>query len=322
MSSAMLGIYTITPLHCGTGQTAGAVDLPVARESTTGFPFIPGTALKGVLRDTCEPREAGPGPNADCARLFGSSNGSGDGQTSPGALAIFEGQLLALPQRCLHAPFVYATSPLLIERLVRTARALGIEHPALPTTVPALPEGKAVGIARQHPGTLVIEDIVFANDEILRLGPLQQLGTFFSHLLPSEESATRERLQRDLVLLPDDTLQELASRTLPVTARTHLTPGKTTDKYTDANGKEHKGNLWYEETVPTDTLFVSYVRELPRARARAASSEPDASSPLSAFRELLKQRQARVLQIGGNETVGEGYCWCQELRELDREATP
>ena len=45
------GIYTLTPTHCGTGQAAGAVDLPIAREAHTGLPLIPASSLKGIARD-------------------------------------------------------------------------------------------------------------------------------------------------------------------------------------------------------------------------------------------------------------------------------
>ena len=45
------GIYLLAPTHVGTGQAAGAVDLPIARERHTGHPYLPATALKGVARD-------------------------------------------------------------------------------------------------------------------------------------------------------------------------------------------------------------------------------------------------------------------------------
>jgi CRISPR-associated protein Cmr3 len=44
-------LHALTPLHVGTGQAVGNVDLPIAREKATGFPIVPASALKGVLRD-------------------------------------------------------------------------------------------------------------------------------------------------------------------------------------------------------------------------------------------------------------------------------
>lgn len=47
----MLRLFTLDPLHIGVGQDImGEVDLPIDRESETGVPRIPGTALKGGFR--------------------------------------------------------------------------------------------------------------------------------------------------------------------------------------------------------------------------------------------------------------------------------
>ncbi|MBP7139352.1 MAG: type III-B CRISPR module RAMP protein Cmr4 [Caldisericia bacterium] len=47
-------IKTITPMHCGTGQDLGIVDMPIQRERHTGFPKIEGSSLKGALRESFE----------------------------------------------------------------------------------------------------------------------------------------------------------------------------------------------------------------------------------------------------------------------------
>ena len=51
--SAILGLHAQTSLHPGSGTALGTVDLPVQRERHTLWPTIPGSALKGVLRDAC-----------------------------------------------------------------------------------------------------------------------------------------------------------------------------------------------------------------------------------------------------------------------------
>lgn len=42
-NTALIGIYTLTPTHFGTGQTTGAIDLPIARDASTDFPVLPAT---------------------------------------------------------------------------------------------------------------------------------------------------------------------------------------------------------------------------------------------------------------------------------------
>jgi len=47
-------IHIITPLHAGTGQELGIVDLPIQRERHTGFPKIEASGLKGSMREVFE----------------------------------------------------------------------------------------------------------------------------------------------------------------------------------------------------------------------------------------------------------------------------
>jgi CRISPR-associated protein Cmr4 len=44
-------LHALSPLHSGTGQAADIIDLPTARMKATGIPFLPGSSIKGVLRD-------------------------------------------------------------------------------------------------------------------------------------------------------------------------------------------------------------------------------------------------------------------------------
>ena len=65
MHAKMIFWQALTPVHPGTGQDSSSViDLPVAREAATGFPVIPASSLKGVLRDGRDDEQSN--------RLFGS----------------------------------------------------------------------------------------------------------------------------------------------------------------------------------------------------------------------------------------------------------
>ena len=68
--AALLGIYTLNSTHYGTGQTTGAVDLPIARDAATGLPVLPATGSKGVLRDYAA-QPLGDLDNTTVTDLFG-----------------------------------------------------------------------------------------------------------------------------------------------------------------------------------------------------------------------------------------------------------
>lgn len=46
-------LHALTPLHVGTGQAVGKVDLPIAREKATGFPPRARLRTQGHVRFLC-----------------------------------------------------------------------------------------------------------------------------------------------------------------------------------------------------------------------------------------------------------------------------
>ena len=106
---AVLGLYTETPLHCGAESGLGYVDLPVQRERHTSYPVIPGSTLKGVLRDELK----GVLDEQQHLRVFGS-----DDAKTPGEVAFCDGVIVAFPVRSSHAAFHWTTCPLALERVL------------------------------------------------------------------------------------------------------------------------------------------------------------------------------------------------------------
>ena len=43
-------IHAVTPLHVGAGRGLGYIDMPIAREKATNWPYIPGSSIKGVMK--------------------------------------------------------------------------------------------------------------------------------------------------------------------------------------------------------------------------------------------------------------------------------
>lgn len=315
---ALTGIYTLSPTHCGTGQTTGAVDLPVARDATTGFPILPATGLKGVARDYCEGKD---GLDREAREwLFG--NALEDVQQSvlteaqpgkapqlkAGALVFTEGRLLAFPIRSLNYPFLYVTCPLILERLARDLRALDVDDQFqnfirdewFKTDLG--PQQAKVADSRLANQPLVLEDLIYEAQEVAELSGLRLLGERLGELLPAAEADTRKRLADHLVLIPDEDFKDLIQRAIPVQARIKLTSLKTTGEYED-----ERGNLWYEEYLPSDCLFLAFIGE--RRQRTSASEFPQESQSQGALAKLREVQNllARV-QLGGNETVGHGLC--------------
>ncbi len=125
-ATAMLFLHAQTALHPGSGTALGVVDLPIQRERHTQWPLIPGSSLKGVIRDACR-RKAG---NED--RLFAAFGpDTADADKHAGAISITDARILAFPVRSLRGVFAWVTAPAVLERFNRDAGLAGMPQLAL-----------------------------------------------------------------------------------------------------------------------------------------------------------------------------------------------
>ena len=309
--TAVLGLYTLSPTHFGTGQTTGAVDLPIARNATTGFPVLPATGIKGVLRDYVAVVDRGLSGET-IKRIFGPeiTGGDQDDGLSAGLMAFTEGRLLAYPVRSLTRPFFHVTCRLILEGLARDLRATGGDAAlALAAIGSEASAGVLVADQALDRKPLVLEDLIYPGPQVSHEPEISGLAGALADLIPDTEADTRKRLQDGLVIIPDDDFAALMQSAVPVRARVKLTGGKTTDTWKNPEtGETESGNLWHEEHVPSDCLFVSMIGERrDRTTPGGAASQANLDTLIDA-RELFQ-----IVQIGGNETVGNGLCLCTML---------
>ena len=257
MNSAIIGLLAETSIHPGTGRSTGVVDLPVAREAATDYPVINGSSLKGALRDQSR-KIRGLDEN-----IFGN-------QDEAGALLISDGRLLLLPVRSLTGAYRWVTCPYLIERYQRDLKRAGLG------TLPPVPS------VNQFCALATVEENLFLEEREFRVtgAPPQELIEALSALIAHD--ATRRRLSRQLVVLHDNDFAWFARYGLPIQARNQL----------DKDTKKSE-NLWFEESLPPDTLMYALVVE----RNQGA---------LEVLDRLFPAGRA-YLQAGGNETVGQGW---------------
>ncbi len=258
MKTAMLGMLAETPIHPGAGRSQGVVDLPVARESATDYPVIAGSSLKGALKDKARALDT-----KDLECLFGT-------QKRAGELLVSDARLLLLPVRSLTRSFRWATCPHLIERCRRDLARAGLSPQP---EVPAVERGHVLAEGK---GILFLEERRFKIGRAPDEGLVQAVAPFLLH--PETQNALRSRL----AVLNDDDFAWFASYGLTVQARNEL----------DQETKKSM-NLWYEETLPPDTVMYALVA----ARGGVVIGALDTLFP----------EADPYLQVGGNETVGQGW---------------
>ena len=259
MRTVMLGLLAETPIHPGAGRGMGVVDLPVAREAATDYPVLVGSSLKGALRDKMEMS------GADDPRVrFGKPDRAGD-------LLVSDARLLLLPVRSLTGSYRWATCPHLVERYRRDLARAGV----LP--VPPMPEvgsGSVLAAAGKN-HRLFLEERQFRIVGEPEAGLVQAVEPTILH----EE--TRARVASRVAILADDDFTWFVRYGLSIQARNEL----------DGETKASR-NLWYEETLPPDTVMYALVAgrgsEAVRSVGTLFGEDP-------------------YLQVGGNETVGQGW---------------
>jgi len=262
MNGGVWGMLAETPVHYGAGTSAGVVDLPVARESTTAYPVIFGTGVKGSLNERVK---GALGSAEDLRRWFGA-------QDQAGTLLVTDARLLLLPVRSLSGPYQWVTCPALLERWVRLLNMVGQVTSLM--ELPKVEAGEALTVGEDHP--LFLEELVFAAREF---PAMPQLAGELARLIRHE--STRSRLDRQLSIVSDADMAHLCQHALTVTPHNVLDPETKTSI-----------NLWYEETLPPDTvMYMGIMSEDPGALARLYSILSDPP----------------YLRLGANETVGQGW---------------
>src|SRR3990172_6197409 len=93
---ALILYQALTPLHVGCGQEVGVVDLPVVRERSTGYPYIPGSGIRGSLRDEFESKH---GRTNGLLNFFGpeTEDIQEEDQRHAGCVAIHDTRILFYP---------------------------------------------------------------------------------------------------------------------------------------------------------------------------------------------------------------------------------
>lgn len=299
MRTRLVLVHALTPLHAGTGQAVGAIDLPVARERPTGVPIVPGSSIKGALRAREEDKawqKAIYGPDTQDASDHG------------GAVQFSDVHTVLLPVRSLAGTFAWVTSPYLLSRFARDAKEAQILLDPAPSVAEigscVIGEGSVLAVTIEKIRKVILEDLDLSPSgteaDSLALSAIgKKLG---EALFPDADKATTEEIAENtasraalaarLCLVHDDAMSYLLESATEVSARIRLDPQKKTVV---------RGALWTEEALPTETVLAG-VAVASRVTREGKEYEPDAL-----FGQIAKTA-AGLVQLGGKATAGRGNC--------------
>lgn len=290
-ANAILGLLAQTSIHAGTGSTTGVIDLPIQREGHNGYPCIFGSSMKGALRTRAETQYGKD--NNSVKFVFGpDTNNASD---HAGAIMVSDARLLLLPIRSLTSQFKWVTCPDALKRFQRDAERFGVNTATM--TIPEVSGNNAVVPTQTAAGALFLEEYRFD----AKSQNLDALISSLASLMQRDDAKTA--LEQQLVIVSNDMFAHLCQHATPVNA--HIAIDSATKTVVG-------GALWYEETLPPETLlYVGLSAVQQRMPKKDKQDNPEtlpmpADAILQAVTGLFADKP--WLQVGGNETVGMGWC--------------
>lgn len=280
MKTKIFHLQNLTALHVGTGQGVGVVDLPIARSKATNLPIVPGSGLKGVLRDELKLSAE------DTKTLFGPDNQLEEAHA--GAIAFGDAQLLLLPIRSFAGTVAYATCGYILRQYKRDI-ATELDIPNITDNTARITQDSKLIISGN---TVALEDL---DIDAHQTQPTDEWATLITkNLYPDsvmDATQWRDEIAKRFIILPDDIFSFLADTATEIRTRIRI------DRETRV---VQAGALWTEENLPAETVLwgvIGITQSRDKNQKRTAQEVAD----------LLPHQEIK-LQIGGKHTVGRGFC--------------
>lgn len=277
----MMNMVAQTSIHAGAGQALSVIDLPIQREGHTQHPVIFGSSLKGALRFRAS-------QTLEKQRLFNVFGADSQNPESfAGAIMVSDAKLLLLPVRSLNGYFKWVTSPALLRRYAQDCeRTQVVNNEAFAHLTFSIAQNEVLVAQNKHK-TLFLEEFALTATTETKLDAIVAI-------LAERFALDKQALAEQIAVVNDDMFSYLAQNSTPVNAHIALDENKTVKK----------GMLWYEETLPAETVMYSVIN-CTSSRAKDGKLSPSEVSDVLT-QEVLPESN-RYLQVGGNETVGMGW---------------
>jgi len=275
MSFQVYHLFSQTILHCGSGQSVGIVDQPIARERASNLPIVPGSTVRGVLKASISQTEKGLSQS-----LFGYDKQDGE-PSFAGALSITDAHLLLLPVRTVYGILAYATCPFILQRYKKDLK-LDFKVPT-PTDDQALyPSGNP----NHQDNLMILEDLDL---KAKQCPDTQAWAVHIAKTVHIKDSDDYKDMSKRIIVLPDTVFAFLAETATEIRTRIRIN---------QETGVVDKGALWTEESLPAESVLWG-VYSVDESRLKDQNGDK-----LVTFNDIIKNKP--LLQMGGNMGTGNG----------------
>lgn len=297
MKTCIFHLNNLTALHVGTGQGMGVVDLPIARSKATNLPIVPGSAIKGVLRDEIFQHLKSNDLYKDIVdqdeqtkaitKIINTLFGKNENADHAGAVAFGDANLLILPIRSFAGTVAYATCPYILKQYQRDV-ANGLQAPDNLQNVAHITNDSVLVVQNNK---IALEDLDIDSKSCQ---VAHDWAKFISkHLYPDSvvnAQSWRDEFIKRFVVLPDNIFSFLADTATEIRTRIRI-------------DREFRivedGALWTEENLPAESVLWGVL---------GVSQSRDTSGKKAEELAQLLPKEEITIQIGGKHTVGRGFC--------------
>ncbi len=283
MKTTLISLYAETAIHAGAGSSTGIIDLPIMREAHTGYPCIFGSAMKGAFRAYCEQKIA---DRNKIKNIFGTE--ANENRAWAGALTMGDAKLLLLPVRSLTTHFRWVSCPAILKRLQKDLKRAQLDNTF---QIPEPIDDTYCLTFNSSDDFLYLEEYRYRCD-VKEQKEAEELLNLLNYLMPNNIQVNDQ-----ITLVSDNQFAHLSQIATVVTPHIAIDNEQKTVK---------PGALWYEETLPADTVMYTILSTESTRNKDGIYSEQAIQDDLFALFESYP-----YLQIGGNETVGMGWMHLQ-----------
>ena len=327
-----------TPLHAGSGQELGIIDMPIQRERHTGFPKIESSGLKGSIREVFEElkTEDGKVKSDKLKKEFPSLEekweiekdgkkeikkkdgkelikfdeaislafGPEEGDAHQGALGFTDARILLFPVKSMKGVFAWITCPKVIKRFTEDLdlckNSGAIKKHFLENNSPIKVNTASNMNELGIKGKVILEEYAF---EIKEDKNTKDLAEYLAEILGIKE------VEDKLVILPDEDFRDFVNLSTEVITRT---------KINNETGTVEQGALFTEEYLPAETVMYSLTLTTPIFnKDKGIFIAKDGKKEEELVMDFFENGLPEVIQIGGNATIGKGIVRTKVWRDKD-----
>jgi CRISPR-associated protein Cmr4 len=310
-----------TPLHAGTGNDLGVIDLPIQRERHTSFPKIEGSSLKGSLREAFETKYIGDDERIKIHLAFGFDDKTpnesdtvkdhfGSDKQFQGALGFTDARLLLFPVKSMKGVFAWITCERVLGQFKKDLSLTDCEFKENIPNANTIPCGSDLLVLGKN---IVLEEYRF---QVAEDNNADALALWLAKRLFDPDSYWYRHLSKNLVVLTNDDYTDFVNLSTEVLTRT---------KINNETGTVQDGALFTEEYLPAESVLYSlslfsplfhtlekiepvmgYIKEQQCTKSEAEEKVVrDEMKEVKAVRNFF-EGVPTVVQIGGNATLGKG----------------